>query len=82
MAFREHGNVLRLYGSACQHAATLALIPQDQQPAFRKAQAIIDGKLWDACWTPLMDTSEIFVVYPDGDRARLGMSQFKFDPGV
>jgi hypothetical protein len=82
VVMREHGNTLRLYDAPCLHAGTLARIPEDKRPAFHKARAIIDGKIWFACWAPLADSSEVLVVYEDGDVAQLSVSRFKFDPGV
>ena len=80
MVFKAGNDMLRLSDSPCVHAGTLAQIVPEWREKFKKAQAVVGGKQFYACW--IADKDGVFVLFEDGDTSRLPTTVFKPDEGV
>lgn len=78
---RAGENELRLMHSPCVHAGILGQLKEEWRPQFKKAQAIVGGKLWFACWIDNQEGAYV-VFFEDGDMAMYPVSGFIDVPGV
>lgn len=72
-------NELRLMHSPCVHAGILGQLKEEFRPQFKKAQAIVGGKLFYACWIDNQEGAYV-VFFEDGDMSMYPVTGFKVDP--
>ena len=75
------GDEVRLMHSPCVHGGILGMLPEGLRPRFQKAQAMIGGTFFYACWA---DTGggTYFILYEDGDARAIPVGAFLDQPGV
>lgn len=82
MVLREGKNEIHLADLPCLHGETMGRIKPELRAQFRKAWAMLDGRYWYACWIPDPDSKAVFLLFEDGDIARLDVARFKYSAGV
>lgn len=80
MIAKNGDNSVRIIDKPCVVASVLMHIPASERPAFRKAEAKIDGQRYFACWRLVGD--KIHLVYEDSDQGLIHVSEFKEEPGA
>lgn len=73
--FRAGADSVQITEEPC-HAAVVPLIPAEILEHFRAANAVIEGKLIQACWAMRSD-GFVELRYSDGDSGLVHVSQFK-----
>lgn len=73
--FRAGADSVEITEEPC-HAAVVPLIPAEILEHFRAANAVIGGKLMQACWA-LRGDGFVALFYSDGDQGLIHASQFK-----
>lgn len=76
---RHEGDSIRLTDRPCP-PEVLRHIPEGQRGYFRRANTIVGGKPFTACW--IANGPIVFAVYSDGDMGQIPLSQFREEPGV
>ena len=79
MVAKNGADVVRLSDSPCVHAGTLGQLQPHWRAKFKKARAQIGGKDFFACW--IADENGVYILFEDGDEARVPMAMFKPDAG-
>jgi hypothetical protein len=74
--FRAGADSVEITEEAC-HAAVVPLIPAEIVEHFRAANAVIGGRLMQACWAVRADNQYVHLYYSDGDEGLVHLSQFK-----
>lgn len=80
MIAKSGDNAVRIMDKPCVVASVLMHIPASERPAFRKAEAKIEGQRYFACWRLVGD--KIHLVYEDSDQGLIHVSEFKEEPGA
>lgn len=73
--FRAGADSVEITSEPC-HTAVVPLIPEMIVAHFRAANAVISGKLMQACWA-LRGDGYVHLVYADEDQGLVHSSQFK-----
>jgi hypothetical protein len=73
--FRAGADSVEITEEPC-HAAVVPLIPAEIVEHFRAANAVISGKLMQACWA-LRGDGYVHLYYADEDQGLVPVSQFK-----
>lgn len=73
--FRAGADSVEITEEPC-HAAVVPLIPAEILEHFRAANAVIGGKLMQACWA-LRGDGYVHLVYADEDQGLVHASQFQ-----
>jgi hypothetical protein len=73
--FRAGADSVEITDELC-HAAVVPLIPAEVLEHFRAANALISGKLMQACWA-LRSDGLVDLFYSDGDRGLLPLRGFR-----
>jgi hypothetical protein len=73
--FRAGADSVEITEEPC-HAAVVALIPAEVVQHFRAANAVIGGKLIQACWALRAD-GMVVIAYSDGDTGLLPAGAFQ-----
>jgi hypothetical protein len=78
---RHKDNELRLQQGACTHEGILATLKPEFHDKFQRGQAMVAGKLFQACW---IDTREgvYFVAFEDGAMQTYPITMFVEIPGI
>lgn len=76
------GDELRLLNLPCAHGKVLSLLAEKWRPLFKKAQAIVGGKLVFACWIDIPEDSAFWVLFESGVDAQYRMDRFRDEPGA
>lgn len=71
---------VRIFPKACERPEVLSRLPEDERPVFAEASATVDGKTYAACWRSLGNA--ILLVYEDGDRGIVPVSDFRKHVGI
>jgi hypothetical protein len=81
VATNAKGDEVRLMHSPCVHGGVLGLLPEALRPKFMKAQAVINGTFFYACWADPGGGSYL-ILYEDGDARAISVTAFIDQPGV
>lgn len=73
--FRAGADSVEITEEPC-HAAVVPLIPAEVVEHFRAANAVISGKLMQACWALRAD-GYVFLYYADGDNGLIPVASFR-----
>lgn len=73
--FRAGADSVEITEEPC-HASVVPLIPAEILEHFRAANAVISGKLIQACWALRAD-GYAHIMYADGDQGLVHVSQFQ-----
>ena len=77
----RHGDDhVKLMEAPCPYASVLRFIPEEKRDLFRKADTRIGGERFFACWVLIDD--QVFLIYEDGDKGAVPVSDFKLDDQV
>jgi hypothetical protein len=68
---------VRLYDTPCVNLAVLAHIHARYHDQMLRADAIVGGKPFDACW--IVDGDSAHLMYEDGDQGLIPLTDFKPD---
>jgi hypothetical protein len=82
LVIRTTTSELRLMQSPCVHGGILGGLKPEWRPKFKKAQAVVAGKLYFACWIETPDDDLNFIVYEDDSDIELPRSAFTLEPGT
>ncbi len=78
---RTDNGMLRLSDTPCVNEGILSQIQPQWKDKFRRANAVVNGKAFEACWIGEAQGG-VFVLFEDGDEGRFAWKQFKPEPGV
>jgi hypothetical protein len=68
------GTILARTNQACPASVLQHVVPEHQNK-FRKADALIEGQKYVACWTEI--DGMVFIVYEDGDHGMIPAEAFR-----
>lgn len=71
---------VRLYDTPCMALAVLLQLAPKFQDKMRKAEAIVGGTPFMACW--IVDGDSAHLLYEDGDQGLIPLADFKVDAGA
>ena len=77
---RNGDDQVRIFDKPCPYASVLRFIPEEKRALFRKADTRVGGQRWFACWIKLDD--HYGLIYEDGDKGVIPVSEFKLDDEV
>lgn len=80
MVAKEGNDRVRLTQEPCP-VSVLTVIPQVERGYFHRAYAQLNGHQWEACWAIRRDES-VLMVYSDGDKGVIPLTDFRQDDGV
>lgn len=70
-------DTVRLFDTPCMRLAVLKQLTPDLQVRMRKAEAIVGGREYSACW--IVDGDSAHLLYEDGDQGLIPLTDFKPD---
>jgi hypothetical protein len=77
---KQGNDWVRIYNQPCTDEKVLDRIPEPSRKGFQKANAMVGGKVYSACWAA--GNGGVHLVYDDGDQGIVPFGDLKEDLGV